>query len=116
MSTGCGNLQGTLHTFLALHFCKVKIERVLMLVELTTGIDNGCFVIVVAVEEADDIGEIVHAIDLEIVDDSRLAGILLGYDETFELFFSCADGYWQGTVDGLQLSVEPQFTNHHVLR
>ena len=49
-----------------------------------------------------------------MVDDRRLTDVLLGNDESLELFLTGTDGNRQSTADGLQVSVEAQFTDEHV--
>ena len=86
-----------------------------MFIEFLAGIDDGRFILFCPVHETDDVREILHAIDFKVVDDCRLVHILLGYDKTLELLLTGTDSYGEGTADGFQLAVEPQFTNHHIV-
>ena len=116
MSTSSSHLQGTLHTLLTFHISEVEVEGILMLIELTTGVDIGGFVTIVAIKKADDVSQILHPKDVKLVDDSCFASILLGNNKAFELLLSGTDGYRQGASHRFELSVESQFTYHHKLR
>ena len=100
MATGSGYLEGTLDVLLSANVGKVEVVVTLLLVELAAGIDDGGFEGCRAVEEVDDIGEVVHAIDLEIVHDGCLADVLSGHDESCKLFLPGLDGNGKGTADG----------------
>ena len=86
-----------------------------MFVEFLTGIDDGGLILFCPVHEADDVREVLHAIDVEIVHDSRLVHVLHGHDEALELLLAGTDGYGEGTADGFQFAVEAQLTNHHIV-
>ena len=115
MATGSGNLEGTLDVLLSANVGKVEVVVTLLLVELATGVDDGGFEGCRAVEEVDDIGEVVHAIDLEIVHDGSFADVLPGHDESCKLFLPGLDGNGKGTADGQQTAVETEFAHEHEL-
>ena len=79
---------------------------VLLLVELAAGVDDGWLVRRVTIHELDDIGQRLHAVHFQLVDDGSFADILLRHDETFEFLLASTDGNGQGATDGLQTSVE----------
>ena len=86
-----------------------------MFIEFLTGIDDGGFILLCPVHETDDVREILHAIDLQVVHNCRLVYVLYGHDETLELLLTGTDSYGEGTADGFQLTVEAQLTNHHIV-
>ena len=78
MSTGSGHLKGALDILLSADVAEVEVELVLLFVELAAGVDDGGLVGGVAVEEIDNVGQVLHAINTDIVDDSRFEGIGTG--------------------------------------
>ena len=115
MTTSSGHLQGALHTLLSSHIGKVEVEAVLMFVELLTGIDDGGLILFCPVHETDNVREVLHAIDVEIVDNSRLVHVVHGHNKALELLLTGTDSYGEGTADGFQLTVEAQFAYHHIV-
>ena len=88
----------------------------MLFVELLASIDDGGLIDVGAVEKTYHIGETIHPVDVEVVDNGSLTGIGLRHEEALELLLAGKDGYGQGSADGFQAPVETQFTNHHILR
>ena len=115
MSTSRSYLKGSLHTLLPFHISEIEVIGVLLLVELLAGVNKSGLVAIVAIEEADNIRQIVHAIDIEVVDNSGLTHIFLGDNESFKVFLPGTDGNGKGTADGLDLSVEAKFAHHHII-
>ena len=106
MTASGRHLQGALHTLLTFHVTEVDVEMVLMLVKLLTRVDNGRLVAVVTVHKTDDVRQCLHAIDLQLVHDSRFTDILLGDNETLELLCPRPNGDGQCTANRLQTPVE----------
>ena len=115
MPTGRSNFQSTFYTLLTLHICKVKVERILTLVEFTTGVDNCRLVSIVAIEETDNICQILHTINVKLVDDCSFSSILLRNNKTLELLFPSTNSYRQCTCHRLQFTIKTQFSYHHEL-
>ena len=115
MTTSRSNLQGALYSLLTFHIGKVEVEGALLLVKLLAGVDEGWLVIIAAIQETDHIGHTVHPIHVELVYDSGLAHVLRRNNQPLELLFTGPDGHREHTADGFQFSVEPQFTNHHIV-
>ena len=114
MTTCSSHLQGALHTLLPFHVGKVLFKDVLLFVELLAGVHlHGLISQRVTIKEADDVDDSLHAIDLQVVDNSRFAHILLRYDESLELLGTGADGDGQSTTNGLQSTIESQFAQEH---
>ena len=72
------HLQGSFHAFLPFDIGKVQFIVVLLFVELTPCVNDSWLIAVVAIQEVDDVHQRVHTINFQLVDDSRLADILLG--------------------------------------
>ena len=114
--TACsGDLQRALHALLAADVGKVELEIVLMLVELLARVDEGGLILAAAVEETDDIRQVVHAVDVKVVHHGGFAHIGLGNNQPLELLLTGTDGYGKGAADGFELPVKPQFPDHHVV-
>ena len=114
MTASCRYFQGALNALLAFHVAEINIEMVLLLVEFFTCVDDGRLVAVIAIHKADNVRQSLHAVDLQLVHDSRLADVLLWHDESLELLRPGSDGNGQCTSHGLQPPVEPQLTNEHI--
>ena len=95
------HFQGTFYALLALHVGKIEIEGILLFVKLLAGINDGRLIILCSVEETDHIGQTIHPVDVEVIDDSRFPRICLRHNESFELLGAGSDGYGQGAADGL---------------
>ena len=115
MTAGSRHLQGALHTLLTTHIGKVEVEMALLLVKLPAGIDTSRFEALGSVEEVDDLGDMLHAIHVEVVDHGCLADVLPGHYQSLEMLCTGAYGYGQGTTDGLQGAIETQFTYEHIV-
>ena len=115
MASCCGNLQGTLHSFLSFHVGKVEVEGTLLFVKLLAGIDKGGLVEGAAIEETDDIGQTFHPKHLQLVHHRRFTHIVLRHNQPLELLLTGTDGDGEHTADRLQLAVESQLTNHHIV-
>ena len=76
MATSSRYLQCTLHTLLAFHIGEIEVKAILVFIKLLTSIYKCRFKMRIAIKKTDNIRKIVHAIDIEIVDDCSLAGIL----------------------------------------
>ena len=115
MSSCCSHLKGTFHTFLTFHVGKVEITGVLLRIEFLLCIDHCWLKRIASVEETDDVSQIPHTIDAEVIDDCCLTGILPCYQQTLELFLFGTNGYRENTADRLQLSVETEFAYEHIV-
>ena len=114
--TSCRSyFQSSLDALLTFDVREVKVEMVLLFVEFLTRINDGRLVCRGTIEEVDDIQQRFHTIYLKIVDNSSFADVLLGNDETLELFLASTDGDRQCTADRLQMTVKSQFAYQHVL-
>lgn len=111
----CGDLQGTLHSLLSFHVGKVEVEGTLLFIELLACIDEGGLVLGAAIEETDDIGQTVHSKHLQLVHHRRFTHIVLRNNQSLELLLTGTDGDGEHSADRLQLAVESQLTNHHIV-
>ena len=68
----------------------------------------------IAIKKTDNIRKIVHAIYIEIVDDSSLTGILSRHNKAFELFLTSTDSDRKDTTDRFKFAIETKFPYHHV--
>jgi len=87
----------------------------LLLIKDLTGVDHGGLKLFGTCQEGHYIGHVFQAIDIELVDNGGLVDILFRDDETFEVFGPCLDGDGQDTLHRLQLTIEAELTNHHIL-
>ena len=87
---------------------------VLLLVKLLARINNGGFVLFCAIQELHYVHQRFHTIDLQLVDHSGLADVLLWNDESLELLGTGLDGDGQCSANRLQTPVQSQFAYHHV--
>lgn len=69
----------------------------------------------IAIKKTDNIRKIVHAIDIEIVDDSSLTCILSRHNKAFELFLTSTDSDRKNATDRLEFAIETKFSYHHIL-
>ena len=72
-----------------------------MLVELTTSVNDGGFISIITIKEVDDISQIFHPVDIELINNSCLTRILLWYDKALELLFPSTDSNRQGACHRL---------------
>ena len=107
-------LQCTLHTLLAFHISKIKVEIILVFIKLLAGINKRRLMMRITIQETDDVRKVIHTIDIEIIDDSSLTDILARHQKSFELLFTGTDSNRKDTTDGLELSIETQFSYHHI--
>lgn len=114
VTAGTSDLKGALDVLLAFDLGEVIGEDALCLGKLGAGIHHGGFQADVAVEELHHLREIVHAVDVEVVDHSGLQRIGARQDETVQLEFAGQDGHGQRTLDGAQAAVQRQFAHEHV--
>ena len=114
VAAGGSNLEASLNGLLPLDVGEVIFVAVERAGELGAGVHDGLFKRALAVEEINDLLQRVGAVDLEVVDDGGLAGVLGGHYDAFVLLFSCLDGYGQHTFDGAQRAVEAQLSHDDV--
>ena len=114
MPTSCRYLQSTLHLFLSLDICKVKLEFTLLRKEFGTCIDDRGWHQLLAVQMSNNLVNVTHAIDIEIVYYCCLANIVFRNKKSLKSHLSGFDGDRQRTFDGLQRAVQTQFAHHHV--
>ena len=112
--TGTGDLEGALDVLLALHIGKIVWENALSLGELGAGIDHCGLQFNIAVEEFHHIDEVVHAIDVEVVDHRRLESVGTRQDEAVEVQLAGQNRHGQGALDGTQAAIEREFAHEHV--
>ena len=107
MTAGGGNLEAALHSLLPFYISEVVFVVVQRAGELGTCVHhcllNGAF----AIEEVGHLLEAGGAIDLEVVDDGRLAGIFRRHNQAFIFLLAGFDGDGQHTLDGTQGAVQP---------
>ncbi len=113
MPTSTGYLKSTLDILLPLDVGEVVGENALCLGKLGTGIHDSRVKANFAVEELHHLNDIVHAIDVEVVDHGGLEGIGSWNDETVQLQLSRKDCHGQGALDRSQAAVEREFTHEH---
>ena len=116
MSACGGHFECPLDVLLSLYVGEVEGKLVLMGKEFLAGVDDGGLHRGGLVEEVYDLGDVVRAVDGEVVDDSCLACVLLGYYHAFEAQLACLDGDGQCAFDGLQAAVEAQLAHEQEAR
>ena len=104
-SCGC-HFQGTFDVLLPANVRKIKVKVILMLKEFLTSINNNGLALCFSIEERYNISHIIHAVNVELIHNSRLACIGCGHDDAFVMFGSCFDSYGQNTFYGLKFSIE----------
>jgi hypothetical protein len=115
MASGSSHFKCSLYAFLSLYVSEIKLEMILLLVELFACVKDGRLVNRSTIEKGDNISERVHAVDLQIIDDSRLTNILAGHNEALVFLGSCLDGNRQCATNGLKGAVESQFPYKHIV-
>ena len=115
MTAGGSHLQGTLHALLSLHVGKVEVEAVLLLIEFPTGVHQRRFILSVSVQETDNIRQVVHSVDRQIVDDGGLTSILTRNEQSLEMLLPGSDGYRKSPTDGFQFPVQTELADHHIV-
>src|SRR6478672_9699232 len=58
--------------------------------------------------------DVSDTVDLELVDHARFFGVGERNDEAVESFFSCLDGYGQGTLDRPNFPIEAEFPHYDI--
>ena len=86
----------------------------LLLVKLTTCVDDGRFVVLCPIEEVHHIHEIIHAIDIDIVHHGGFPDVLRWHNESLELLSTGSYGDGQCTTYRLQFSIKSQLPHHDV--
>ena len=114
MPASASHLERTFDIFLSLDIGKIVGEHALRLSKLGAGVDNGGLEADVAIEELHHLREVVHAIDVEAIDHSRLEGIGPRQNETIQLQLTSHDGHGQGALDGPERAIQRQFAHKHV--
>ena len=115
MPTGSGHLHGSLDMFLPFHIGKIIVKLILPRIELTACIHYSRFQESGAVQVIDHLGDMLYAIDLQLVYYSSLADVAFGYKETLETHLASLDGNGKCTANGHQRTVETEFAHHHIL-
>ena len=106
MSTCCSNFHSSLYTLLSFHISKVEIIRILVFIEFLARVNNGRFKVVITIKKIDNIGEIIHTIDLQIIYHGCFTGIFLWYNHTFKVIFLSADSNRQNAANRLYFPVK----------
>ena len=114
VSAGTSDLKGALDVLLPLDIGKIVGEDALCLGKLGSGIDHGGFQADVAIEELHHLREIVHAIDIQVVDHCRLHRIGARQDKAVQLQFAGQNRHGQRALDGPQTAVQRQFAHEHI--
>ena len=83
-------------------------------IELATGVHNRGGQSFFAIEEAYHLNDIVHAIHVEVVDHSCLAGILSREDEPLVTQLASLDSYGKSALDGHEVAIEPQLAHDEI--
>ena len=115
VSSGGSHLKGAFHILLSFDISIIQFEIILLGIKLLTGIHHHGLRLLCAVEQSDHLHDVFQAINFEIVDDSRLPGVVRGHDESLEMFLSGPDGDGQCSPHGFQFPVQSQFPHHHIL-
>ena len=114
VSSGTGDLKGAFDILLPSNFGKIVGENALGLGELGARVHHRRLQGNVAVEELHHLGEVVYAIDVEVVDDGGFQRIGARQDKAVEFEFARQDGHGEGALDGTQAAVKRQFPHEHV--
>ena len=114
MTTSCRNLHSTFHCLLPFYISKVQFIIVLVTIKLLSCIYFcGLNSIRMTVQKVNDLLHCICTINLQFVDDSSLANILLRHDKSFVTFLTRHYGYRQGPTNRQQCTIETEFSNHH---
>lgn len=115
VTTRGSHLQGALHALLSTDIGEIEVEIVLLLVEFLPRINHaGAEIGIVTLEEANDLGDTAHTIDVELVDHCGLVLISFGDNQSLHLVFARPDGNGEHALDGLQRTVETQLADEHI--
>lgn len=115
VSACCGYLHGAFDIFLTFHIAEIKLGVKDIVHKLCACVDDGWLDLQIAVEEINDLCQCLDPYHIEVIDNSRFAGILFGQYDAFEFLFAGLHCYGQGTFDGLQAAVEREFAHDDVL-
>ena len=115
MAARSGYFECPLNTLLPFHIGKVVLIVVQMVGKFGAGVHIGGFHQLLAVKMVDNLLEIVGAIHFQIVDNGSFAGILLRYDDAFELLSPGLDGNGQNTLYRAQAAVQRKLTHNDIL-
>ena len=74
--------------------------------ELGSCVDHGGLERELIIEELNYLREVFHAIDVEVIDHSRLGGVLLGQDKSVEMHLASKNRHGQSPLDGLHRPIE----------
>ena len=91
MSASRGDFKGALGSLLPSHIGEVEVAVCLLFVELAAGVDACRLELPTPREEVDDIGQLRHPKNIEVVHNRRFANVLCWHDESFELLLPCTD-------------------------
>ena len=113
MASCSGHFQGSFDVLLSANVREIKVEIILMLKEFPARVNDNGLALRLSVKKRYDVSHAVHAVNVKLIHNSRLAGIGCGHDKALVMFEPCLDGNRQYTLDGLKLSVKPQLAYHH---
>src|SRR5699024_11375711 len=106
VASSSGYFQRTFLTLLSAYIREIRFKLKLPGIKLFTGIDNSRFQIPFSRHELDHLFDSRNPVHFQIIDNSSLAGILLGNDKAFESLFTCLDRNRQNTFYRLQAAVQ----------
>src|SRR4051812_42406040 len=96
------NFKRTFYVFLAAHFAKITVVVAKAVVKFLAGVNNYGFQFYIAIKKAYNLFNTFNTINLQIIYNGRLAGVLFGQDETFKTIFTGLYSYGQRAFDGLE--------------
>ena len=100
VAAGCRHFHGSLYLLLPLDISKIGIEVILLGVEFGACVHKFRFQRVGAVQVAQYLVHVTHAVDVQFVYHSRFAYIGLGYNQTLVSQLTSLDGYGQCSAYG----------------
>ena len=92
MPSGGSYLEGALDTLLPLHVTEIEVEAGVFPEKFGPGIDHGRLQLDLPVEKPYHLGNILHAIDIEIIDHGGFPHVGLGNNQPLEALFPRLDG------------------------
>ena len=114
MTAGASHLKGAFHIVLSLHIAEIEGEIALCFGKFGARIDYGRFQRLFAIEQLHHLRNVVHAIHLQIVDDSGFGSVFFGQDKSLEVEFACQNSHRQRAFNFSYRPIESQFTHNHV--
>ena len=93
---------------------KIGLEVILLGVEFGACVHKFRFQGVGAVQVAQNLVHVAHAVDVQFVYHSRFAYIGLGYNQTLVSQLACLDGYGQCSAYGQDGAVQAELAQHHI--